>query len=297
MAARKLVGGLDFNKIAVQNFVIQNSATAPSSPVEGQMYIDTDDDLLYIYNGATWIACSATDIAATIHAATGKSALVDADEVGVVDTEASNVLKKFTIANLKAILKTYNDTLYVAKNAGITGATKTKITYDAKGLVTAGDNATTADIADSTDKRYCTDAEKTVIGNTSGTNSGNETATSIGAIINGATAKATPIDADLLAIADTENSNIVKKMTIANLKTLLGGIYAKKYSTTFGTAVDTSYTITHNLGTKDVIAQVRFAADDAFADGAYIVAATTNTITIDVEVAPGLDALRVTVIG
>jgi hypothetical protein len=60
----------------------------------------------------------------------------------------------------------------VDENAAITGATKTKITYDAKGLVTAGSDATTADIADSTDKRYVTDAQLTVIGNTSGTNSG-----------------------------------------------------------------------------------------------------------------------------
>lgn len=60
----------------------------------------------------------------------------------------------------------------VAGNTAITGATKTKITYDAKGLVTGGADATTADIADSTDKRYVTDAQKTVIGNTSGTNTG-----------------------------------------------------------------------------------------------------------------------------
>jgi hypothetical protein len=60
----------------------------------------------------------------------------------------------------------------VVPNGAITGATKTKLTYDAKGLVTSGTDATTADIADSTDKRYCTDAQKTVIGNTSGTNSG-----------------------------------------------------------------------------------------------------------------------------
>jgi hypothetical protein len=60
----------------------------------------------------------------------------------------------------------------VDENAAITGATKTKITYDAKGLVTSGADATTADIADSTDKRYVTDAQLTVIGNTSGTNSG-----------------------------------------------------------------------------------------------------------------------------
>ena len=43
----------------------------------------------------------------------------------------------------------------VVKNATITGATKTKITYDSKGLVTSGADATTADIADSTNKISC----------------------------------------------------------------------------------------------------------------------------------------------
>ena len=62
--------------------------------------------------------------------------------------------------------------LKVDENTAITGATKTKITYDTKGLVTAGADATTADIADSTNKRYVTDAQATVIGNTSGTNTG-----------------------------------------------------------------------------------------------------------------------------
>ena len=65
--------------------------------------------------------------------------------------------------------------LFVQKNSAITGATKTKITYDAKGLVTAGADATTADIADSSNKRYVTDANLTVIGNTSGTNTGDQT--------------------------------------------------------------------------------------------------------------------------
>jgi hypothetical protein len=60
----------------------------------------------------------------------------------------------------------------VDENTAITGATKTKVTYDQKGLVTAGADATTADIASSTDKRYVTDAQLVVVGNTSGTNTG-----------------------------------------------------------------------------------------------------------------------------
>ena len=88
-----------------------------------------------------------------------------------VATFSSNTLNipNYTVAGLGA----------VAGNSAITGATKTKITYDSKGLVTAGADATTADIASSLDKRYVTDAQLTVIGNTSGTNSGDETAAGI----------------------------------------------------------------------------------------------------------------------
>lgn len=68
------------------------------------------------------------------------------------------------------------------ENSAITGATKTKITYDSKGLVTAGADATTADIADSTDKRYVTDAQLTVLGNTSGTNTGDQTLSGLGGV-------------------------------------------------------------------------------------------------------------------
>ena len=70
-------------------------------------------------------------------------------------------------------------TSFIAPNAAITAATKTKITYDAFGLVTAGADATTADIAPSTNKNYVTDAQSGVLSNTSGTNTGDETASTI----------------------------------------------------------------------------------------------------------------------
>ena len=68
----------------------------------------------------------------------------------------------------------FSDAGFVASNGAITGATKTKITYDSKGLVTSGADATTAEISDSSNKRYVTDAQLTVIGNTSGTNTGDQ---------------------------------------------------------------------------------------------------------------------------
>lgn len=109
----------------------------------------------------------------------------------------------------------------VDENVAITGATKTKVTYDAKGLVTAGADATTADIADSTNKRYVTDAQQTVLGSTSGTNTGDETAQRIGDLINGATDKSTPVDADLVPLADSTASWITRKLSWANIKATL----------------------------------------------------------------------------
>lgn len=63
----------------------------------------------------------------------------------------------------------------IDENTPITGATKTKITYDSKGLVTAGTDATTADISDSSNKRYVTDADLIKLNNLSGTNTGDQT--------------------------------------------------------------------------------------------------------------------------
>lgn len=56
---------------------------------------------------------------ALINSATSKATPVDADMIGLMDSAASNILKKLSWANLKATLKTYFDTLY----SGITTAT------------------------------------------------------------------------------------------------------------------------------------------------------------------------------
>ena len=54
-----------------------------------------------------------TVIAPGTAAAASKATPVDADQLPLVDSATSNVLKKLTWANLKATLKTYFDTLYV----------------------------------------------------------------------------------------------------------------------------------------------------------------------------------------
>lgn len=55
-----------------------------------------------------------TDMTAQIHASSSKTTPVDADEIGLIDSASTFTLKKLTWANLKATLKTYFDTSYVA---------------------------------------------------------------------------------------------------------------------------------------------------------------------------------------
>lgn len=53
-----------------------------------------------------------------INAATAKATPVDADLIGLMDSAASNILKKLSWANVKATLKTYFDTLYAPVGGG-----------------------------------------------------------------------------------------------------------------------------------------------------------------------------------
>lgn len=132
----------------------------------------------------------------------------DTTLAGLITTEAS------TRSTADNTLQTNIDNK-VTKNANITPATKTKVTYDAKGLVTSGADATTADIADSTNKRYVTDADLADIGNLSGTNSGDNAVNSLySGLVSNATHTGDVTGATALTIA--AGAVTEAKMTLAD---------------------------------------------------------------------------------
>jgi len=92
--------------------------------------------------------------------------------------------------------------------------------------------------------------------------------------------------------AGTNDSTIVTPLKLANWA---GRI--RKYATTIGDGTATQFTITHNLGTRDVAVSVyrlSGAYDEPLVD---IEHTTTNTITIRFASAPSANSYRVVVIG
>ena len=74
-----------------------------------------------------------------------------------------------------------------------------------------------------------------------------------------------------------------------------GRITARQYKTSIGNGVDTTYTVTHNLGLKDVIVQLfdNSSGDTVYAD---VVRDTANSVQISFGSAPSNNDIRVLII-
>ena len=69
----KFLANLDLQKNELQNAAIQNLATDPGTPVQGQIYYNTVSDVIKVYDGANWVSLSTG--AGTVTAVTGSGAI------------------------------------------------------------------------------------------------------------------------------------------------------------------------------------------------------------------------------
>lgn len=142
--------------------------------IGGVNYKERRDKLLEGMATETYVDDAVAGATGAVDSVNGQTGVVVLDQDDIADGTTNKSYTATEQTKLAGIASGAN--VGVVPNAAITGATKTKITYDSKGLVTAGTDATTADISDSSNKRYVTDANLVVIGNTSGTNTGDNAA-------------------------------------------------------------------------------------------------------------------------
>jgi hypothetical protein len=316
---------INLNKNELQNAVIQNLGAAPGTPVEGQIYYDSTagDKQLYFYNGSAWIPVSGdiTSVTAgdgltgggnsgavTLNVVGGTGITANADDIAITDTGVTaasygsataiptftvNAQGQLTAAGTAAISTdltisdgSTTDTVSVGTDtltfAGTTNEIETAVTNNQVQIGLPSDVTIGNDL--------------TVLGNlqvtgTTTTNNVETVSTSNGVIFEGNVAD----ENELTLIAGTLTADRTVTLPDATgTVALTSDITDRVYATSIGDGAATSYTVTHNLNTRDVNVQLydNSSYDTVYAD---VVRTSVNVVTIDFGAAPTTNDIRVLV--
>jgi hypothetical protein len=310
---------INLNKNELQNTVIQKLATDPSSgQTAGWIIFNTTDNQLKVYDGSAWTNVGGDISGVNITAGTGLS--------GTISTTSGQHTQTLTLADTAVTAASYGSatsipTFTVDAQGRLTAAGSASITT----TLTIDGDSTTQDVSLAADDlkiigtaneietavtKSGTDVSLTIglpsdvtIGNdltvlgdlqvtgTTTTNNVETVSTSNGIIFEGTVADAH--EGTLLAGAVTADRVYTlpdKTGTVA----MTSDITDRFYATSIGDGSATSYPVTHNLGSQDVIVQLYDASslDTVFAD---VVRTSTSVVTVGFAVAPTANDIRVLV--
>lgn len=308
---------------SIINLVVDPRSSVPSSPVEGQIYYNTTDDVLYYYNGTAWATFG--DITSVL--TPSGSAMSGGGTSGVITLQVvvdnSTVEISTNSIRIKDGGVTFAKLATAAVTDSITGTSSTKlvtenavVTYVGSAIAAIGTfiggfaagSATDFPVAaGGTNKGdyWRVTSPGTVHGeilaigdvviSTVDTPIITTTADWIFLQMNidqatesvaGIARLATQVQSD----AGTDDTTIITPLKLkTTLDTRVGG-----YAVTFGNGASTSFVITHSLGTLDVIVQLVEVStgDTIYAD---VARTTINSVTLTFVIAPTTNQYRVVI--
>jgi hypothetical protein len=322
--AKKYLVSIDLNKNELLNARIQNLGAAPSAPVSGQLYYNTQDNIMYFWNGSEWISTSGsleviqdaigtyinggTGLTVSYNDSTGTTT-VDLDDTSVssgsygsttkvptFDVDAQGRLTSAGEVDLIIPLDAQTTGDYVATIAG----TANEITVSPN----SGHNAAvTIGLPDNVEitGNLQVGGNLNVVGTVNSVNTTQINIEDNKVKLNSNFTGTPTTDAGILVERGLESdveilwNETSDKWTLTNDGSSYHAI-ARKYAETLGLSA-TSYTVTHNLGTTDVTVQIFEAASPYAQVEADVKRTSSNTVTIDFAVAPSAGEFKVVVVG
>jgi len=255
----KHLNNLNLNKNELQNAVIQNLATAPASPVKGQVYFDTVENALKVYNGTAWEASALSGVTS------------DAAELNILDGATLSTTELNYVDGVTSAIQTQIDTKAPLASPTFTGTvtlpsgTVTSAMI-ADGTIVNADISSSADIADSKLATISTAGKVSNSATTASASAGNSTivardgsgnfaAGTITAALSGnastattlATTRAIEISGDVTGTANFDGSAAINIVTtIAANSVALGTDTSGSYVASL--VAGTGVTLTNNSG-------------------------------------------------
>lgn len=280
MSEKLFYTGIDLQQNQLKNAVVHPAASAPSNPLEGQIYYNTGDNTVYVYNGTAWDAVGTTDLSIA-EDSTAFLSIVDGELhfSNLAITEVHVDTTNATLADFIADSYTVGNEFQEGDVIILTSATD-------QGERTWIHNGGTAG----------TSADFTALTTTVSTSVIREAISAESGVAYNSTTGVITADVDDTTIQVGASGLEVKddSITQAKLDSTLEAKIVNGYAVTVGDGSATSFTVTHNLNSLDIMVMM-YKVSTGECVTCQVARTSVNAISVGAFPAPASNDLRILV--